>query len=342
MLPSSTPQTANKLPRPCQPRYLPRWAATGVYLRLVSEARNRASAGERYLQGIVEPTESSVRSPTHADFSVGMKRFLYLVQTKNELPRAYAQLRSDDSDLSVLTWGVEKPGCVYLPGSTWSQGRNRLREEVRRTGQTEYLYYVFLDDDLALSQGDWRQFEQALLKYEPAIAIPYWPRYAGMRGSNLALEAHRCIAFDAMCNAFHREVFHDDLILPYREEFDAESWWISQWFIIQLSRLFLARSTIQINTVHIENTYSGEYHRGTDFRTIRERFFHDVKPFGTLIRRLLPAHWTAKLYLAVVRLKWLCWHRYRLPQRKRDSYIITAQKRRSRLDASAGLWRGKV
>ena len=271
-----------------------------------------------------------------------MKRFLYLTQTKGEVPPAYAQLQSDDSDLMVLTWGVEKPGCVYLPGSTWSQGRNRLRQEAQHTGRTEYLYYIFLDDDLALSQGDWRQFEQALLKYEPAIATPYWARYAGMRGSNLALEAHRCVAFDAMCSAFHREVFHDDLVLPYREEFDAESWWISQWFIIQLSRLFLARNTIQINTVHIENTYSGEYDRGTDFRRIRERFFREVKPLGKFMGRLLPASWAAKLYLASVRLQWLCWHRYHLPRRKSEAYVITAQKRRSLLDANADLWQDKV
>ena len=272
-----------------------------------------------------------------------MKRFLYLVQTRSEVPPAYADLQAEDSDLLVLTWGVEKPGCVYFPRSTWSQGRNRLRQEVQRNDEKEYLYYIFLDDDLALSQGDWRQFERALLTYEPAIATPYWPRYGGMHGSNLGLEAHRCIAFDAMCSAFHREVFHDDLILPYREDFDVDSWWISQWFIIQLSRLFLARNTIQINTVHIENTFSGEYHRGTDFHAVRERFFRSVKPLGGLVGRCLPARWMAKLYPGWVRLAWLCWHRFRLPQRRGpESYKVTARQRRELLDPTAELWQGKV
>ena len=83
-----------------------------------------------------------------------MKRFVYLTQSKAaQLPDSYADLESEGSDLIQLTWGVELPGCIFLPKSTWTQGRNRLLAEALAAGRPDYLYFTFLDDDLVLTRG---------------------------------------------------------------------------------------------------------------------------------------------------------------------------------------------
>ena len=198
-----------------------------------------------------------------------MQKLVYLVQSATGAPASYDAIPSDRADMIQLTWKEPIGGAVYLPNSTWSQGRNRLLAEAMNRGEP-YLYYVFLDDDIVFDKGDWRTFEDVLLKYRPAIATPFFPDYPPVDRSRLDMEAHTCAYFDAMFNAFHHDVARDGLILPYYGGFDGESWWYSQSFVMQLARELYPEHTVQVNSVLIRNTRHADYPQGDDWARMEE------------------------------------------------------------------------
>lgn len=67
-----------------------------------------------------------------------------LTQTASEVRPYYREFFAG-LDLFFVTYKEENPEAVdFLPGSTWSDGRNRLWEHVK----DRYDYYLFIDDDL--------------------------------------------------------------------------------------------------------------------------------------------------------------------------------------------------
>ena len=101
-----------------------------------------------------------------------MKNFIYLIQGKSELISSYfieLQARAD-ADAIFLTYDKPLEIAIFFPNSTWAQGRNKLLSEALKTAK-DYLYYIFLDDDITFETGNWDFFEKQLLKYHPAIAI---------------------------------------------------------------------------------------------------------------------------------------------------------------------------
>ena len=267
------------------------------------------------------------------------KRFLYLIQAKNsDLPESYKSLRGEDSDVLMLTWGAEVPDCLYFPRSTWTQGRNRLLREALSSG-TDYLYYIFLDDDLILRRGDWRVFEAALLKYEPAIGTPFCLDYWGMTSSE-TMEAHQCLHFDAMCNAFHRDVIHDGILLPYYSGLDAQSWYFSQWFVIELAYLFYPRSVLQFNTVWVDNVQHAAYAKDANLELASRWFYGEVVKVSRFSWRRLPwPRYPSAIYRRLRRCFWLGWRRFRKPSSRTGSYSIPLRKREALLNMRAEFWR---
>jgi hypothetical protein len=204
-----------------------------------------------------------------------MRKLVYLVQSAAGAPSSYQAIYSDRADLIQLTWKQPIEGALFLPKSTWSQGRNRLLAEAMGRGES-YLYYIFLDDDVVFERGDWRAFEDALLNYRPAIATPFFPDYPPVDRSRLDLEAHTCAYFDAMFNAFHADVARDGLILPYYDGFDAESWWYSQALVMELARELYPEHTVQVNSVVIRNTNHADYPHGDDWSKVEQWYRSQV------------------------------------------------------------------
>jgi len=61
-----------------------------------------------------------------------MKKFLYMTQTKAALPKAYEVCDNEESDIIYLSWKTPTENSVYYPNYTWTAGRNRLIEEVKK------------------------------------------------------------------------------------------------------------------------------------------------------------------------------------------------------------------
>lgn len=71
-------------------------------------------------------------------------RLCVLTQTASDVRPYYRQL-FEGFDLFFVTFKQKNPEAVdFLPGSTWSDGRNRLWEHVKG----RYDYYLFIDDDI--------------------------------------------------------------------------------------------------------------------------------------------------------------------------------------------------
>lgn len=198
------------------------------------------------------------------------KRFLYLVLAESGLPPQYSSIESEDSDVLVATWKEKAAGCVFNEDNTWTKGRNLLlRTALERP---PYLYYIFLDDDLVLKRGCWRTFEASLLKYLPAIGSPAYN--LRVRPSHVDLnnvDVCGCRSYDAACNAFHREVIEDALVLPYYDGQDDVSWWLSQVAMFHIAFFAYPHSCCFLPATDVHNSKSRPYPRPAQ-RQMEEMF----------------------------------------------------------------------
>ena len=212
-----------------------------------------------------------------------MKRFIYLIQAAAHMP--YPEIPGPDSDVLLLTWQqpAKRANSIYLPGSSWAEGRNRLlweaRQQARRAG-SDYLYYIFMDDDCRVSEdanlarrlgipltgNPFRTFEAFLRDWEPAVGYTHydWQHYEKGRAVNLG---HN---IDALFNAFHREVL--DVLLPYYTGFDSESWLYAQHIVNHLTSLFYHPYRIQCNWLKTANTRRQGYAQRKKYWSIPTAF----------------------------------------------------------------------
>jgi hypothetical protein len=188
------------------------------------------------------------------------------------LPDLYRAIPCHRADLIHLTFEQELEDATYLPRSTWTQRRNRLLSEALARGKP-YLYYIFLDPGVSFARGNWRQFEDALLRYRPAIATPHVMEHPLTNHGRQELDAHTCHFLDGTFNTFHAEVARDGVLLPYYGGFDRESSSSSQMLVTLLAELLYSRHTLQINSTAIAIAPPAAAPPAGDFRRI-ERWFH--------------------------------------------------------------------
>jgi hypothetical protein len=160
--------------------------------------------------------------------------FCYLVQAPSFFNTDHLT-QSESSFAMVLQWKVEhqQPHSVFLPNSTWNQGRSALFAAAKLH---RCLYYIFVDDDAELVHrewdgdghslskpehvGDtWREFERLLLAWQPAAAVPHAQWH---RTNNQHTSAAETIAlFDHMILAVRSSAV--DCMLPYEVRWDQDS-----------------------------------------------------------------------------------------------------------------------
>ncbi len=199
-----------------------------------------------------------------------MKPFVYLIQAAQDMP--YPELPDDGNDIILLTWKApsDVPGALFLPGSSWNEGRNALLAEARKrveSGGADYRYFIFLDEDILIKEdtelaanlgvpltgNPFRTFEAWLLEWEPAVG---YTRYSWQytEADRLVNLGHN---FDALMNAFHREAL--PMLLPYYTGFDAESWLYSQLIVAHLCTLFYPEHRLQCNLLLTKNKTRRSY-----------------------------------------------------------------------------------
>lgn len=215
------------------------------------------------MDGAQEPAQIDAGSTGRMIVVVSrMNKFLYLLQgTAADIDRYDAMLPAEHVDAIKLTYDRQRAGCLYAPRTTWTTGRNLLLRKAKRQGDG-YLYFVFLDDDLEFSRGDFRDFENALLRLRPAIASPQYDNWM-VEDEKRWLETPAYVAsplaLDPCFMAFHRDVVADGFIVPYCAEFDVYNWWYSARIAHFLAEVFYPMACLRIGTTRVRNLSSRPY-----------------------------------------------------------------------------------
>ena len=139
-----------------------------------------------------------------------------------------------------------------------------------------YLYYIFMDDDIVLSDlkqaNPWRKFEAFLRSVEPAIAaidLTQDNNLQKIRNVHRDRQCSReedyiaCVWFDAIFNAFHYNAVRH--VLPYDSTFDNQTWWASQMAVIVRSEVLFRGQVVLHTEVVGENREHRPYPKSLEF-----------------------------------------------------------------------------
>jgi hypothetical protein len=199
-------------------------------------------------------------------------RFLYLIQGKATNIREYLFLREDKSDIFGISYDKPEPGFDYLPQSTFASGRNYLYHFACNRIK-DFDYFIFLDDDVDFSRGSFRQMEINLERIRPAIGVPLTEK---TRLTAIALEIRRQIRpivrqqllhfNDEQYLAMSSAVLQDGHILPYKTEWDNDSWFVCCLIQQALIQHYYFGQAFQFNDCEISNNqHSGDYPHNLEF-----------------------------------------------------------------------------
>lgn len=193
--------------------------------------------------------------------------FVYLIQHSSFCNVSH--LLHADARALVAQWQQQQDcqACFFFPNSTVNEGRNELWRRTFDTWPgTLFTYYIFLDGDASLAlrpsrselpplrdadaSADampFRVFEQHLLHYRPAVAVPFHSAWHHDNGSAVQFVSN----FDHIAVAVHADVAR--MFLPSETMFDNESWFWAQRLWGFLCSIAFPQQTIQINAVVSDN-----------------------------------------------------------------------------------------
>jgi hypothetical protein len=197
-------------------------------------------------------------------------KFVYLIQSEGDISDEMKSL----NDVFLLSWKTPINDAIFYPNSTWTEGRNKLYEEVKNL---DYDYFIFIDDDIIVS--DFKKFEVLLEKYKPVIGLPLftnWVRFNNKSEGDIST----MYSFDACCNAIRKDAF--DVLLPYDDREDSESWFYSQLYFVHKARIIYPAQIAHFNDVHMKNPIHRNYPNQRNFKdkdkifksTIKDKYLH--------------------------------------------------------------------
>ena len=248
-------------------------------------------------------------TPTPEKVTPFDRKFIYLIQTEECIP---AYLASPDvlgdgeachCELLVLSY---KSKCLNNPlphakyifnsSATWTTGRSLLYTTAI-SRQEQYLYYVFMDDDVQLFEKDgksginpWRWFESLLNRIEPPLAAadnPDWrliDHVHERRQINCTLvpstdEYFPAVWFDAIFNAMHYKAVRHIMgtVLPYWNKFDKKSWWLADWYVNIMTDMAFHGQAILLAKVMTSNNKHRPYPKGIHDAAVLKSVANDIR-----------------------------------------------------------------
>lgn len=184
-----------------------------------------------------------------------MARLIYLVQGKSEEMRKFETLLAG-RDFRLLTWDAPAEGAIFMPKSTWSEGRRAL---LAAAFSDDHDYFVFVDGDAEFEPAGLLRFEAIVARMMPAAAVPVFQKTRKYAYSNLR-DWQLCYDSDEQFQAIHKSLiknkFHGS---PYSSAYDAVSWWYPCVLIQNILLKFFGRSFIQVNSFFVGNPGHGSY-----------------------------------------------------------------------------------
>ena len=216
--------------------------------------------------------------------------FLYLCQTDNS--ESVRRLRTEfvetaNRKLKILTFKESVDGCLYLPKSTWTEGRNKLIEWAKQ--QPNYDYYMLIDDDIKFKVGNYDRVEYEISELMPFYYCPElegyyksYPAYEEISGDIDYKDIKYFITVwcDAIFSCFHRNVFFDEFVLPYEPMYDSTTWWISQAILFMKVASKYPNKTIVSKTCVVDNELHRDYPRNANIFTSLNHYFGKIPHFN--------------------------------------------------------------
>eukprot|EP00668_Euglena_longa_P048301 GGOE01065369.1.p1 GENE.GGOE01065369.1~~GGOE01065369.1.p1 ORF type:complete len:350 (+),score=99.63 GGOE01065369.1:83-1132(+) len=215
------------------------------------------------------------------------KPVIYLIQMEGNVPPP----AMEPADFVCVVWKHPRDPCTFLPSSSWTQGRNFMWKKVVEM-KKKYVYYVFMDEDITIS--NLALFEAHLLRYLPPVGVPagiaqlYEPIEKKWRGT----EAILLDSYDAAFDAFHYDVVHGSLILPYGDLFDKFSWWVSQLYTIYLTQVSFLNEAVGFLNITSSNAIHRNYPRGWNMTASDSYFNTHIVPNPSMRRFMKGYSWT--------------------------------------------------
>jgi hypothetical protein len=179
---------------------------------------------------------------------------------------------------------------IYIPNTTWTEGRNLLAEEAvrqERENGYEYKYWIFADDDLTAhcdstncTVGNDRHNQNIccwsrVLSFFEGDDIP--DRVTSISASAQLRNKFLAVSnVDAMFQAFKREYI--PYVMPYATLPKNASQWTSQAALFCVFQTCFRSSVMYIPNVKMNNTEHRTYARGMDMTLIKDviaKNYHD-------------------------------------------------------------------
>ena len=194
-------------------------------------------------------------------------RLLYLIQSARRLPEEMEQgFAEAGAHFHCLTFRerVEDSRYSFVPGSTWTSGRNLLLRRTRPDLE-QFDYVVLMDDDVRFEDVSFGEglirFQSFLAEVQPEIGAVATPWHQGFgHYSDPEQPCTPVTGFDALFNAFRCDVVLDGVLFPYIECFDHSSWWSSQLVLMKLAARYYCAA--QFNGISARSLNSTAYPRG--------------------------------------------------------------------------------
>jgi hypothetical protein len=160
---------------------------------------------------------------------------------------------------------------LFLPNSTWAQGRNFLLEHVLKNNYS-FDYLVFIDGDAKPIKGSWREFNNFILNKRPQICVPLTHfqggAYLGYIIKKLSFTFplplwQRALNLDEQVQAFRNDIIINIGNYFYPTTFDNISWRYNAHIHNQMLRYLAPYNIVQFNALAVENnshiSYPFEY-----------------------------------------------------------------------------------
>ena len=223
-----------------------------------------------------------------------MKKIYYLVQGKADQYQArYSEMQDSGAEIIFLTWDKHIDEAIFLPNSTWEQGRNHLLQHIL-TNKYDFDYLVFIDGDAEPIKGSWKDFNDFLSAYQPQICIPVMP--CARRTVNGAIKFfhlpipipkwQRAVTMDQQVQAIRKDVINAIGDVIYPQIFNHDGLYRN----CNISDIVLTNMTpynvIQFNGLEIGNNVHENIPKGTSFST--EDFVKNFSINKTYLLPLIP------------------------------------------------------
>uniref|UniRef100_A0A6C0J651 Methyltransferase FkbM domain-containing protein n=1 Tax=viral metagenome TaxID=1070528 RepID=A0A6C0J651_9ZZZZ len=201
-------------------------------------------------------------------------RCLYLIQSIGRLPENYKKFINNKKYVLLSYKNNSEDTDIFFPNSTWTTGRNKLRDYALKM-EEKYDYYIFLDEDIEFNNNNnFDNFEELLNIYRPYIGNPHLVGY----GEYKILPNYNCsttVWYDGICNAFSYEAFNCSLIFPYIDKFDADNWWMSQYIMIILCSIY-KKEVVVFKNLEINNIQHNSYPKKCIWKLVEDFIINNL------------------------------------------------------------------